>query len=182
MSKNSEIGDHGFKIDVVRSTIPQLSRPRSIRRLIFAISVTAILFLVYLPTRRETFGIEETVLRYLSLSSEEQEKLHDSQLAILNAGLKQCAYIKEQPVTDFDAMRKNPRAVQGTPPILIRNATLIDGDGSVFTGYCILLSNGVISKIGPAIEAPENAKVLDVHGRYVSPGLVDMVRALRSQC
>lgn len=152
-----------------------LSKPRSIRRLILAISVTALLLLLLHSPGKERFGIEETVLHYLSLSSEEQQNLHDSQLAALDAGLKQCAYIQEQPRADVNAMRTNPRAVEGTSPVLIRNATLIDGDGSVFRGYSILLSKGVISQIGQELEAPEDAKILDVHGRYVSPGLVDMV-------
>ena len=42
-------------------------------------------------------------------------------------------------------------------------------------GYQFYLSAGVIKEIGDNIEAPENAKLIDVGGRYVSPGLVDMV-------
>ena len=133
------------------------------------------MFLAYLRNTREAFNVEESILRYLSLSSEEQSKLHDNQLAALEAGLRQCAIIKEQPVTFFDESRTNPRAVKGASPIFIRNATLIDGDGSIRWGYSILLREGIISKIGQDIDSPKDAKIVDAGGRYVSPGLVDMV-------
>jgi hypothetical protein len=124
---------------------------------------------------RKAQDIEESVLRYLSLTTAEQVKLHDSRLASLQAGLKQCALLKETPVAEFDETRTNPRAVVSSQPILIRNATLIDGDGSVVESCSILLSNGIFTRIGHGVDIPEHAKVIDVGGRYVTPGLVDMV-------
>jgi imidazolonepropionase-like amidohydrolase len=61
---------------------------------------------------------------------------------------------------------------------LIKNATLIDGDGSILSGRSLLLSEGTVKVIGDDITAPKNCKVIEVGGRYVSPGLVDMVKIL----
>jgi len=145
------------------------------RRLLLAIVVTAVVSLAFFHHRPVVNEVEDNILRYLSLSSEEQVKLHNHQLAALHAGLAQCAAIKARPVSTTDANRRNPRAVQSAPPILIKNATLIDGDGSILSGRSILLSDGVVKEIGEDIKLPENCKAIEVHGRYVSPGLVDMV-------
>jgi hypothetical protein len=154
--------------------VPRFSR---FRRLILAILVV-IVFLALFHDRSVASDVEENILRYLSLTSEEQVKLHNHQLAALQAGLAQCAAIKSQPVSSADANRRNPRAVQSAPPVLIKNATLIDGDGSILSGRSILLSEGIVKEIGDDITAPENCKVVEVGGRYVSPGLVDMVKIL----
>lgn len=89
--------------------------------------------------------------------------------------MKRCALIKETPAAEFEETRTNPRAVTSTQPILIRNATLIDGNGSVVESCSVLLSNGVFTKIGHGVDIPEHAKVIDVGGRYVTPGIIDMV-------
>jgi len=47
-------------------------------------------------------------------------------------------------------------------------------------GLSILLDQGLIAEISDNMDTPEKAKVIDVGGRYVSPGLVDMVCILRS--
>jgi dihydroorotase-like cyclic amidohydrolase len=65
--------------------------------------------------------------------------------------------------------------VRSALPILIKNATLIDGDGSILSAHSILLSEGIVKEIGEDIKPPENCKVIQAQGRYVSPGLVDMV-------
>src|SRR5277367_3876297 len=155
--------------------VPRFSR---FRRLLLAIVVTAIVFLVFFHDPPVANDVEENILRYLSLSSEEQVKLHNHQLAALQAGLAQCAAIKAQPVSTADENRRNPRAVQSAPPIVIKNATLIDGDGSILSGRSILLFEGLVKEIGDDIKAPENCKIIEVGGRYVSPGLVDMVKIL----
>jgi adenine deaminase len=94
--------------------------------------------------------------------------------------LRQCAQLNQQPVSVFDERRDNPRAVKSAPPILIKNANLIDGDGSVINDVSVLLADGVIKQIAHDIDAPEDAKIIQAGGRYVSPGLVDMVDTLRT--
>jgi hypothetical protein len=154
--------------------IPRFSKRRSFRALL-CILVATVLTIAYVHGRRAAYNVEESILRYLSLTSEEQLRLHNHRLAALEAGLRQCASFKHRPVSIADESRMNPRAVPNSRPVLIRNANLIDGDGSQKSGISILLFAGVIKEIGDNIEAPENAKVIDVGGRYVSPGLVDMV-------
>lgn len=152
--------------------VPRFSR---LRRFLLAVTVTAIVFLAFFREQPAANGVEETILRYLSLPSEEQVKLDNHRLVALQAGLAQCATIKAQPVSAADENRRNPRAVRSALPILIKNATLIDGDGSILSAHSILLSEGIVKEIGEDIKPPENCKVIQVQGRYVSPGLVDMV-------
>jgi hypothetical protein len=111
----------------------------------------------------------------LSLSNEDQIRLHNSRLASLHEGLQKCAAINSRPVSVFEPDRTNPRAVPSTPDVLIRNASLIDGDGKTTHGVSILLSEGVIKDIAFELSPPEGARVIDARGRYVTPGIVDMV-------
>ena len=147
--------------------------PRLVRRFLVSVFIGSLLTLTYFHTRGITNKVEEGVLRYLS--TEEQARLHDHQLQVLQDGLKRCAAINERPVSIADNTRKNPRAVRGAPPILIKNATLIDGDGLTLESQEILLSDGIIVNIGHDLEHPNEAKVIHAGGRYVTPGLVDMV-------
>ena len=55
---------------------------------------------------------------------------------------------------------------------------MIDGDGNIVEACSILLTDGIFSKIGHELDAPKHAKIIDVGGRYVTPGLVDMVKSL----
>jgi hypothetical protein len=155
-------------------TTPRFPKRTTLRRIFLAIFVVVILFIsLHKPALK--YNVEENIARYLSLTSEEQARLHDHQLALLEAGLRQCASITQQPISVSDAKRTNPRAEKIATPILIRNATLIDGDGSMSSGTSILLSEGVVKEIGSNVDPPKDCKVIDVGGRYVSPGLVDMV-------
>ena len=155
--------------------VPRFSR---VRRLGLAIIVIAIVFLAFFHDRPVASDVEENILRYLSLTSEEQVKLDNHRLAALQAGLAQCATIKAKPVSTADANRRNPRAVPSALPVLIKNATLIDGDGSISSNRSILLLEGIVKEIGINIKARENCTVIEAGGRYVSPGLVDMVKIL----
>jgi hypothetical protein len=146
-----------------------------LRRTVFAISVSALLILALLYYDQRGVAVEEVILRYLALNNEDQARLHDNQLASLQAGLRQCGQIGQKPVSEFHEDRNNPRAVKAAPPVLIVNATLIDGDGSITKDVSILLSDGIIKQIAHDLEVPENAKVINASGRYVSPGIVDMV-------
>ena len=149
---------------------------RLLRRFLFSVLIGSLLTLTYLHTHGITNQVEEGVFRYLS--NEEQARLHDHQLQVLQDGLRQCAAINERPVFAADNTRKNPRAVRGAPPILIKNATLIDGDGLILESREVLLSDGVIVNIGHDLEHPNEARVIHARGRYVTPGLVDMVISL----
>ena len=175
MSRVSKAFESDFGGDGTSFGISRLSRLRSARRIILALSVTALLLLTYIRNYQAPYGVENSILRYLSLTSEEQARLHNHKLAALKDGLVKCAKIQQRPVLVTDTTRSNPRAVKNAPPILIRNATLIDGDGSVLSGSSILLADGVVKGVGSELDAPEGAKIIDAGGRYITPGLVDMV-------
>lgn len=66
-----------------------------------------------------------------------------------------------------------PQAV--TPkPVLIRDATLLDGTGGKpQPGVSILVERDVIQAIGKDVKAPADARTIDAQGKYVIPGLID---------
>ena len=178
MAEKLDRPERVFAPNARSDAIPRVAVRRHIRRGIVAASAIILLFYIFVHQQSIDYGIEESVLRYLSMSNAEQVKLHDSRLASLQAGLKQCALIKEAPVTAFEDTRTNPRAVASSQPILIRNATMIDGDGKIVEACSVLLADGIFSKIGHELIAPKHAKIIDVGGRYVTPGLIDMVLSL----
>ncbi|RKU43925.1 hypothetical protein DL546_000883 [Coniochaeta pulveracea] len=72
--------------------------------------------------------------------------------------------------------RWNPVSGQKTP-IVIRNTSLFDGESTLAGAFDIILESGVIYSVTPTKEnnlIPDNSTILDVHGGFVTPGLVDM--------
>jgi hypothetical protein len=59
-------------------------------------------------------------------------------------------------------------------PILLRNAIVWDGQGEILNNVDILMLDGVINQVKQNIQAPKDAKIIDVRGHIVSPGIVDM--------
>jgi imidazolonepropionase-like amidohydrolase len=62
-------------------------------------------------------------------------------------------------------------------PLAIVGATLIDGSGAPpLAEAAVVVEDGRISRVGPAAATPlpDGATLLDGHGRFVIPGLVDM--------
>ncbi len=59
-------------------------------------------------------------------------------------------------------------------PTLIRNATVLTAAGPVLTNASVLMSGGKIVAVGPSVEAPAGAVVIDGTGKYVTPGLIDI--------
>ncbi|HAE29173.1 MULTISPECIES: amidohydrolase [Hyphomonas] len=58
-------------------------------------------------------------------------------------------------------------------PVLITNATILDGEGAKIEEGSLLLQDGKVSAIGADLEAPEGATVIDASGRWVTPGIID---------
>jgi imidazolonepropionase-like amidohydrolase len=56
---------------------------------------------------------------------------------------------------------------------LIRNATILTAAGPVIRGGAVLMRDGKIAAVGPRVDAPAGAVVIDAGGRYVTPGLID---------
>jgi hypothetical protein len=76
-----------------------------------------------------------------------------------------------------DPKRINPRAANHTD-FVIRNATVIDGDGLTSSERDIVVSRGTIVHIVPSHPSVLSAygvnpnRIFDVGGKYVTPGLV----------
>jgi imidazolonepropionase-like amidohydrolase len=60
------------------------------------------------------------------------------------------------------------------PPVLIQGATVLTGTGAQLTDTDILLKDGVIAAIGPHLDAPAGARIVDARGRTVTPGIIDI--------
>jgi imidazolonepropionase-like amidohydrolase len=61
----------------------------------------------------------------------------------------------------------------GTAPIIIRNATVLVGNGARLDDADVLMQDGKISAIGKNIDAPSNATLIDGKGKWVTPGIID---------
>ncbi len=60
-------------------------------------------------------------------------------------------------------------------PILFQHANVIDvTDGAIQHDVSILSRGGLIDRIAPNLETPEGARIIDVSGKFVIPGLWDM--------
>lgn len=58
-------------------------------------------------------------------------------------------------------------------PTVIRNATILTAAGPVIRNGSILLQDGKIVAVGPTVNAPADAVVIDGTGKWVTPGLID---------
>lgn len=105
----------------------------------------------------------------------------DSSQHIFQDGLQRCELFDERVAPKPDQLRSNPRwnAVNGhQKPIILRNATLFDGEIILEYQVDILFENGVVKAITRTIDEDalevDNTEVTDLQGQYVTPGLVDM--------
>ncbi|PLB50380.1 hypothetical protein P170DRAFT_454922 [Aspergillus steynii IBT 23096] len=97
-------------------------------------------------------------------------------------GLHQCHEVRNRTQRDRTAStdRHNPRwnPISGQKQaIIIQNATLFDGDSTHDGLVDIILDAGVIRSVLPTQlnnPVPDNARVINVQGRFITPGLVDM--------
>jgi imidazolonepropionase-like amidohydrolase len=65
-----------------------------------------------------------------------------------------------------------PAAVQADDPIVFRNVRVFDGS-NVTPASSVLVEGGKIARVGPEVEAPARATVVDGSGRTLLPGLID---------
>ncbi|MFA7109096.1 MAG: amidohydrolase family protein [Sphaerochaetaceae bacterium] len=58
---------------------------------------------------------------------------------------------------------------------LLKNANIIDGNGEFLEKKDILINdNGIIENISNNIKVPSNVKILDINGKYIIPGLINL--------
>ena len=63
--------------------------------------------------------------------------------------------------------------------LLLRNGRVLDPASGVDALQDVLLQDGRIARLGPALSAPEGSEVVDMTGRVVCPGFIDMHVHLR---
>jgi imidazolonepropionase-like amidohydrolase len=70
--------------------------------------------------------------------------------------------------------RPAPRQIE-SPLIALVGATIMTATGRIIENGLLLMEDGLIRAVGSRdeIEVPEGAEVVDVSGRYVTPGLID---------
>ena len=64
-------------------------------------------------------------------------------------------------------------AAQGDDVILIRGATVHTATGAPIRNGSVLIRGGKIAAVGPNVTAPSNARVIDVSGKVLIPGMID---------
>jgi imidazolonepropionase-like amidohydrolase len=94
-------------------------------------------------------------------------------LALVTASSALAAPIKPANLPNGDPYPSTYRAVPSAP-VLIRGATVLSGTGERLDEADILLRNGRIAAIGRNLEAPPESTVVDGHGKWVTPGLIDV--------
>ena len=80
------------------------------------------------------------------------------------------------------AQNQAPRAAQAFPSTyrpfpstatLLRGGTVMTAAGQVIPNGQVLMVDGRIAAVGATVDAPANATVVDVTGRWVTPGVID---------
>ena len=64
--------------------------------------------------------------------------------------------------------------VPANPPLLVQGATVLTGTGERLDGADVLIENGRIEAVGQGLSAPAGARIVNAHGRWVTPGLIDI--------
>jgi len=59
-------------------------------------------------------------------------------------------------------------------PTLIRNATVLVGDGLRLDGADLLMRDGLIVEVGSSLSAPDGTTQIDATGKWLTPGLIDV--------
>lgn len=59
-------------------------------------------------------------------------------------------------------------------PTLIRDGLVVDGSGAEGRPADVLVEDGTVTAIGPALEVPAGTEVIDARGYWVTPGFIDL--------
>lgn len=76
----------------------------------------------------------------------------------------------QTPANPYPSTYRAPDA----PPVLIRGATLLIGNGERLDAADLLMQDGRVAAIGKNLTAAEGARVIDARGKWVTPGLIDV--------
>lgn len=61
-----------------------------------------------------------------------------------------------------------------SPPVLLRNATVLTGTGERLDNADVLMQDGKIQAVGKALKAPDGARTVDATGKWITPGIIDV--------
>lgn len=61
-----------------------------------------------------------------------------------------------------------------SPPVLLRNATVLTGTGERLDNADVLMQDGKIQAVGKNLSAPQGAVSVDASGKWITPGLIDV--------
>ena len=61
-------------------------------------------------------------------------------------------------------------------PTAIVNTTILDGAGNQIENGTVLMEQGTISAIGTDVLVPDDVRVFDGAGKWVTPGIIDSFR------
>ena len=89
-------------------------------------------------------------------------------LAVLTATASAAA-----PVGNPDPYPSTYQAI-ASPPVLIRHATVLTGNGERLDDTDLLMSDGRIVALGKNLEAPASTSVIDASGKWLTPGIIDV--------
>lgn len=140
--------------------------------LIFVSLITGIALVLLLP---ETSPLED----------HDHQPIHSPikpgiSIQAMEHGLAQCQRIRRQKSINQPnpSRTTNPRAPNNVQTTLLKNVVVWDGQGNILDHVDVLMQNGVIHRVENDIDidSNNNTKVIDVKGRIVTPGLVDMHR------
>ena len=103
-------------------------------------------------------------------------------LTLLCIGLSACAAPSKAPdapvITVAKAAAADPYPstykAAAAPATLIRGGTVLDGTGAKLDGADVLIVDGRIAAVGPNLQAPDGASIIEAAGRWVTPGLIDV--------
>ena len=73
----------------------------------------------------------------------------------------------------FALAAATPAAAQDAT-VVIHTSKLLDGKGAAMSNADIVVVNGRITRVGPAVAVPRGAREIDLRGRTVLPGLIDV--------
>ncbi len=155
--------------------LPQTSTRRQYRPKLPLSLLAAILVVI---------GLQFIVLpRYVYKTSPSDVKFSRFQLHRLDAKIQECVAARKPPVqypVTTAGSRSNPRwnpSSGQNETVVLRNATLFDGETIRDGTFDIVFKKGIIESVSPAGETLASeigAKVFDLEGGYVTPGLVDL--------
>jgi imidazolonepropionase-like amidohydrolase len=66
-----------------------------------------------------------------------------------------------------------PLSLWAAAPIVIQNATILTVTKGTINKGAILLQDGKIAQVGPTVNVPAGATVIDATGKFVIPGIID---------